>query len=107
MNNIYRHGDLSFRPFEGSTEELIEVQHQGSFILALGEHTGHKHVITAEPETMRIFQDIDGNYVLEVTSGAKLTHEEHKPISFAPGKYLMRQEQEFDYFLNEVAKVQD
>lgn len=105
--NIYRHGDLSFHKYEGKTGELVEVKHTGSFTLALGEHTGHKHVISAPKGEMRIFKDSEGNYVLEISKKAELVHEEHHAITFEPGVYKMKTEREYDYFLEEVKQVQD
>lgn len=105
--NIYRHGDLSFHPYEGDIKELTEIKGGNSFVLALGEHTGHKHVISAEKGSMRIFKDLDGNFVLEVKDNASLVHEEHKAIEFKPGVYKMKTEQEYDYFLESIRQVQD
>ena len=99
-----RHGDLSFQPYEGNLKDLVEVEHNGSFILALGEHTGHKHVIKGD---MRIFKDTEGRFVLEIKDIATITHEEHHKIEMKPGVYKMLPEQEYDYFLESISQVQD
>lgn len=105
-NNLARHGDLSFRAIEKIEGDAIK--HDGSFVLALGEHTGHKHVITTEkPQDMEIFRAKDGRYIIRLASKGTLTHEEHKPIEFEAGIYEMRQEREFDYALGETRKVID
>lgn len=111
MNNTNkigaRHGDLSFHPIEALPEGLRELKHEGSFILARGEHTGHKHVIQAPQKEMRIFQDEKGRYVLEVKSTASITHEEHQKITLLPGIYRQEQEQERDPFLDQIRMVAD
>lgn len=101
----YRHGDLSFHPIESLPEGLFKVEHKGSYVLARGEHTGHKHVISA-PD-IEILKDKEGNYYIQVKTEASLVHEEHKKITFVPGIYRMKNEREMDYFLGEVTRVQD
>lgn len=103
MNNIYRHGDLFFRPVKNI--EGVEVEHRGSFVLAEGETTGHKHVITAE--RMEIVQAPNGRCYLELGSEARVSHEEHKTIVIPPGKYEVGHEQEKDWFAGAVRRVVD
>jgi hypothetical protein len=107
MKNIYRHGDLSFHQIDKLPEDLKEVEQNGSFVLALGEHTGHKHVITVPRKKMRIFQDFEGKYILEIKEEASISHEEHSTIILIPGLYEMRNEREFDYFANATIRVVD
>lgn len=105
-NNIARHGDLSFRATEKIEGELQE--HNGSFVLAIGEHTNHKHIMTVPNiKDMDVYKLADGSMILQLRKEGKLTHEEHKEITFAPGIYKMGFEQEFDYFLNETRRVID
>lgn len=101
---MYRHGDLSFHPITALEAGFAEVEHKGQFVLALGEATGHQHVIKSP--NMRIFQR-KGRTVLEVREIATLTHEEHLPIEFKPGLYEMKQEREFDWFTLETVRVLD
>lgn len=78
------------------------------FVLALGEVTGHKHVMTATKEDdMRIYQDSEGRYVLEIGAPTRLSHEEHSTLEFAPGIYLMENEREHDYFTQQERQVLD
>lgn len=102
-----RHGDLSFHPLEVLPQGIKEVRFDGSFILARGEHTGHKHIITAPKKALRIFQDVQGRYVLEVKEAATITHEEHAPITLLPGIYQHEQESERDPFLDKIRQVAD
>ena len=106
-DNLGRHGDLNFRAVDKAEGRKVELK-EGKFVLALGEHTGHKHVISVpRMEDMDIYEGADGGYFLVLRSEGTLTHEEHKPITFAPGTYKMGTEREFDYMLAQVRKVQD
>lgn len=104
---FYRHGDLSFHPKTRKPTNIKEVKHEGSFVLALGEATGHKHVITAPKKAMRIFKDAEGRLVLELKEAATVTHEEHKPITIEPGVYVQENEREYDWFAETVQRVID
>lgn len=103
---IYRHGDLSFHPIDKLPKGLKEVEHKGNFVLAEGEFTGHKHLMTVEkPKEMKMMQDPKtGEYYIQLFDKAELTHEEHKKLVFEPGIYKMHVEREFDYFAKETEK---
>jgi hypothetical protein len=107
--NLYRHGDLIFKQLPGLPENLKPLAlKDNKFVLALGEVTGHKHVMTADKEEdMQIFQDAQGRYVLEVKAPTKLSHEEHQTLTFQPGIYIMDNEREHDYFQQEARQVID
>ena len=100
-----RNGDLSFHPFTGKVEGE-KVEFKDSFVLAVGEHTNHKHVITSKEGTLEIYKTEMGLMLL-VDGSAVVTHEEHTPIEFTSGTYLLQHEQEMDYFLGEIRRVQD
>lgn len=103
--NTYRHGDLAFEPvkeIKGS-----EVKFNNSFVLAYGEHSGHKHVITKVRGELKIFKDSSGQYCIDVEDEAKITHEEHKTITIKKGIYKINNEREYDYFSLEINKVID
>lgn len=97
---LYRHGDLIFKQLSELPSNLKKLTlSDNSFVLALGEVTGHKHVMTAEKEEdLKIFQDSQGRYVLEVVHPTTLSHEEHATLTFRPGIYVMDNEREHDYF---------
>lgn len=96
--NTYRHGDLSFIQLDKLPDDVKKMKTNKSFILALGEHTGHKHVITAEKGIVQLLTTTNGKTVLVIGDTAILTHEEHAPITFVPGIYEMGNEQEYDWF---------
>lgn len=104
--NIYRHGDLSFHPIEKLPEGLKEEKHKGSFVLAEGEFTGHKHVISTPDITkMKVMRDSKGGLYIDLREEAELVHQEHKPLKFKPGLYKMNVEREFDYFAEESKRI--
>ena len=108
---IVRHGDLVFTPLKEIPQTLKDVLHKNNFLLAEGEYTGHKHVITVEnPDNMKIYTDTsdpERHFILQLKSVATVTHKEHKPIEIPMGIYKMKFEREYDYFLQNVKTVQD
>lgn len=102
----YRHGDISLIPTKEVKGE--EIKHKGSYILAHGEVTGHKHVITVDrPETMKLIRTSDGQVYVKLLDGAIVTHEEHDKIEVMPGTYKVSHEREYDYFSLQTRKVID
>lgn len=104
MKNFRRHGDLNFHPTSKAMEGEL-VKHKGSFVLQEGETTGHKHVITVPNlEDMEVRQLPDGAILLTLKSEGTLTHEDHKTIKVAPGKYYMGREREVDHFSESIVR---
>jgi len=98
-------GDINFV----TTTSVLgnKINHKGSFTLALGEKTGHKHVITvANPDSMEIYQD-GATYFITLKTEAKVTHNQHGTITLAPGIYRMGHEREHDYFAEVTRQVID
>lgn len=101
----YRHGDIPLHATKEVSGKVIK--HDGSFVLALGEATGHHHVITVEkPADMEIRQTADG-YVLVLKSNGTLTHQEHGAITVAPGTYRVGREVEYNWFSKTKREVID
>ena len=59
--------------------------------LALGEITGHTHVLDRATLT-----DVGGERYVEVAGDAALRHEDHGPVAVPPGKYRVIQQTEPD-----------
>lgn len=94
---IFRHGDIPLYETKEEGEELIK--HNGKFVLAEGETTGHKHVISVSNiEDMEVRKTADGGYILTLKSVGTLTHEEHKTLEIPIGKYYVGKEREVDHF---------
>ena len=103
--NYYQQGDVLLKRVSELPAKLTPLKTK---ILQSGETTGHKHQfqprdkvkLFAEPDTvmpgMRIHTH-DGVTYIEVETESLLTHEEHKPISIAPGIYQIDLVREFNY----------
>lgn len=100
MNKIYRHGDLILRLVDKT--EGKKIKHNGSFVLAEGEASNHKHLLTAPQMIVR--QTEDGKYYLDMVKEGALSHEEHKTLIIPPGTYEVSREQETDWFANGVTR---
>lgn len=113
MGNIFnkthknvRHGDLVFSRIE---KEIKGKKTTKSVVLAEGEFTGHSHQLRPQEGGSIIFLEPEpGVKEFEVVGApAILTHEEHKPITFNPGKYRVEIQEEYDYFTQEMRQVRD
>ena len=100
-----RHGDIPLYVLDKLPEGVKEIKNNGSFVLAEGETTGHKHVITAE--RLQVFQSADGRYYLKVEGKSSVGHQEHKTITVLPGIYEVGKEREYDHFAHAVKRVVD
>ena len=101
----FRHGDVILHPIKKAEGEIIK--HNGSFILALGEATGHHHKITVmDVEDMEIRQTPMG-YILTLKKEGTLTHQEHGPLTIPIGIYFSGKEREFDWFSLKTRRVVD
>lgn len=69
-------------------------------------HKGQQHHHRLKGGSFAILTDGKDRFV-NVTKATKLTHEEHKPISLAKGKYRLRIVMERDHFLEESRQVID
>ena len=106
--NYYRHGDISFHPLKELPKNLKKVEHNGMWIAAYGEVTGHKHIVKErENDSFFLYQDEKGNFILDVQKPVTITHEEHKTITIKKGFYIKEQEREYDYFELKSMKVLD
>lgn len=105
--NIIRQGDILLKAVQEPTN-LKSLGKFNSYVIAEGEQTGHKHLLTAEPATQfEILEDEKEQRYLKMFSKGKLTHEEHRQVDIMPNFYVIGNEREFDYFLEEIKQVQD
>jgi len=81
-----------------------EVKHSGELVLALGEKTGHRHVLYSKE--VKVVES-NGVIYMSLTIPAPLKHEEHKTIEVPAGMYERVFENEFDYALESIRQVQD
>ena len=100
-------GDVIIKPYEGDFKGMKKLEHKGSFVLKHGESGNSQRLQVKNPAGFEIYQDSFGNYFFQVKEKATLVHEEHKTHTFAPAKYKMEHEQEFDYFQKAVVRSMD
>jgi len=62
-------------------------------IVALGEVTGHHHILETEAE---VYTDAVGNLFALVDQPVKIQHHEHAAITLVPGCYAISQQVEYD-----------
>src|SRR3990167_4746872 len=105
MNNIHLQGDIGLHPCEPIKGEVVK--HKGEFILALGELSGHGHILRVlDPSQMVIIKDKAGNIYAQILGEATMSHEligtgkraEHGVHTISPGWYKLGNEREYNYF---------
>ncbi len=63
-----------------------------SLVLAEGERTGHRHTLSGG----RVYEK-DGHSYFEVQeTPVELTHPEHHPLTFPPGRYEVIRQREYE-----------
>lgn len=75
-----RHGDVEIMRVDGMPEDVKKLKRKE---LAFGEVTGHAHRI----DIGDLFETKDGELYLKVEKLTKVSHEEHKTLTLAPGVY--------------------
>jgi hypothetical protein len=84
-----RQGDVLLKPVE---QIQGKVDCKGEKVLALGETTGHKHILRGDTT----FYNHSGQVLVEVgEQGAKLIHEEHSNLEVPKGIYQVVIQREF------------
>lgn len=100
-------GDIPFFPFNGEIGGT-KVNHNGSIVLALGEHTGHKHTITTlNPDDLQAWRQLEGGWIITLKTEGTLSHNQHGALIIAPGTYRVGQEREYDPFMEVTRQVID
>lgn len=100
-----RHGDLLLTKVETMPNGKT-IKHDGQYILAEGEMTGHAHRLTGDPNQLKVREKRNVTY-MSLTIPMPLTHEEHKTIEIPFGIWKLTFEKEYDYFLEEIKQVED
>lgn len=90
--------DSALPPFR-SGASTPERQTGGDLVLAVGEKTGHAHVVAADH--IELGDDIGPAGVwgkwLVAESDTEVRHDEHRSLPLPKGVYLMLRQREFDY----------
>lgn len=89
----YRQGDVLLLQVPELPVSAAKVTWTERIVLAFGEVTGHAHAIH---ETHVEAFELDGQLYLRIEEApATLRHEEHAPITIAPGRYEVRRQREY------------
>lgn len=100
-------GDIPFYPHQGEIKGN-KVKHKGEVVLALGEKTGHKHVLSVlDHNDLEAWKQLDGGWIITLKTEGTLTHNQHGVITIPPGTYRVGQEREHDYFAEVTRQVVD
>lgn len=93
--NTAQQGDVNFRRLQEMPTGEIKIIAKKRLVVAEGEATGHNHVI--EDEDAELIQ-IGDRMLVRLAKAATIKHQEHNPITLAPGIWEVGRVQEFDYF---------
>ena len=100
MKRYIRHGDVVLHPVDNIKGK--KVNDKNSYVLALGEATGHHHTIMSEQ--LLITKHKGRTFISGLD--AELVHQQHKPLHLN-AKYVQVQEREIDHFAQIERKVID
>lgn len=107
QKKIFAQGDIILeRVADASAAAPINVDPDGSVVLARGEVTGHRHRFLAGFDVVMFRDDALardmpaelylGHIKIAAAHGAELKHEEHDTIQLEAGTYRVRRQREFD-----------
>lgn len=102
-------GDVLMLPVTALPKGCKTIKDRRGVVLAEGEVTGHYHGIGGDEADVALMEAPDGRRFV-VNSGDKpvtLTHQEHKPVTVAPGAFQVGIVREKDWFQDMVRNVQD
>lgn len=103
--NQRQQGDVLFHKVSSVPGGARKVKHHnGKYVLAEGEVTGHAHVV---PQQECELYEKDGVLFMSVPKSATVTHEEHHPVTIDDGVWEVAGVVEVDPFEDETRRVAD
>ena len=96
---LYRHGDVLL---QSVPQQDAEFKPAKQITLALGEVTGHSHVVTPDLDnvTIAIAETAEGTFLRVAGGTATLRHQEHHAINLPVGDFRIIIQREYDPFGN-------
>jgi hypothetical protein len=89
-----RQGDVKVDVVDSLPPTAIpKAREDGLVVLAHGEVSGHKHHFTEG--NVQMYTNDNRTFIVIEGAPATLYHEEHDPITFAPGVYEIRRQREW------------
>jgi hypothetical protein len=109
FDKIYRHGDvIIFRLPEGAIkDDSQKLKKTSKITLALGESTGHAHVLEGNLEISEESSNSENELYFKVIDKAVLYHQEHDVMLLEKGNYLKVNQVEYDPFTELIRYVRD
>lgn len=103
---LIQQGDVLFKMVDALPEGLKKKKaaRRGLVTFAEGEVTGHHHSCIAD---CIVLYEKDGTLYCSVGKEATVTHQEHNPVTLAPGNYEIGIVREVDHFADEIRRVAD
>jgi hypothetical protein len=98
---IIRHGDVNLHLVMKIPKTAKEVKQNGSYVLAEGEATGSKHVLSVgKVDELRVYRDQEaGTTYIQLGKVGTLTHtHDHETLEVPAGIYIQIPEREIDHF---------
>ncbi len=106
---MFRQGDVLVIPIDAARLPVSLVpaprDRRGRMVLALGEATGHAHVVTGDGVALLCPPDEPERLFLDIEGYGRLGHDEHGPIPLPPGSYQVIRQRE--YFPGAIRPVAD
>lgn len=98
--SLARQGDVLIIRADHDTAKLKQMpRERGAVILALGDATGHPHLVRSEKAALFELGESRGGFVadrvLVLGEDAVLEHEEHHHIALPEGTYVIRRQREY------------
>ena len=96
---LYRQGDILIRRIEGIPTAAKAQPAANSLTIALGESTGHAHVLVAPAgsniQAIAPYHDETDTLFFSLMTDAFLRHDEHATIELPPGEYQVVRQREY------------
>jgi len=93
MKIYARHGDVAFIKAKKLPKKGLKKKEDQT--VALGEATGHHHTFQGGAAVMINPLVKDFGRTVEIEEPTEIHHQEHKPIPFEPGAYVIRHQRIF------------
>lgn len=96
---MFRQGDVLIFWIDGrksGAAEELPPGDQNGVVLALGEQTGHRHILYG-PGNKLFARSGSIDRILNVSAKSFLRHEEHGPIALPAGNFVVRIQREYDW----------
>lgn len=104
MQKVYRHGDVNLFLVEKVKGKKVKTN--GSYVLAEGEATNSKHIVTTKHASgLEVYKTETGDTYLVLLQEGIVTHtHDHETITVQPGIYRQVPEREVDWFSEGIEK---